>query len=571
MAVVSVFSGGSADLLIDIALIIVVATFFAYVLKLLKQPLVPAYILTGFLLGPFGFSLIKNQDVISTLSEFGIAFLLFVVGLQMDLRQLKKVGLISGIGGTLQVVLTFAMGFFVARYFGFTNMTSFYVGLIIAFSSTMIVVKLLSDGDELNTLHGKISVGILLMQDLLVILVLATLGVVGDFSIVPIGIALFKGVLLVLIGVLLSKTVLPSIFRVGAKSQELLFLMAITMSFLFSALSVYIGFSLVVGAFIAGVSLASLPYSSDIIGRVNPLKDFFATIFFVFLGMGLVFSDISLLLKPLIVLLVAVLLLKPLLITVISRAFGYGKRTAFLNSIYLAQISEFSLIVVAIGVSLGHVDQSLLSLTVVLAVITITVTTYLAKYRNSLYGAFAGSLGIFDKISFIEHKLEYMKSKKRDVILFGSHRMGSILVHSFLKERMRIFVVDYDPGVIDDLIKHKIPCMYGDIENEEVLKEVGVNKVKLVISTVPERENNMFILEHVKDVNPKALVFVTANHLHDAFDFYSKGADYVIFPHVITAERIGHLISSVAKRRKKIKTLRNNHLKHLTNIKLFGY
>ena len=276
-----------ATLLIDISLVIIIATIIAFITKLFRQPLIPAYILTGVLLGPIGFGLIKDATSIQAISEFGIAFLLFVVGLEINLKRLKYVGPVAMIGGILQVILTYLFAYAISIKIGFADFEAVILGLVVAFSSTMVVIKLLSDAEEMDTLHGKIVLGILLIQDILVILALSLLTTIGSLSFVPtlIGIAMLKGGALFFLGFFSSRYVFPPIFKFAAKNQELLFLSSITTLFIFSILAHLMEFSIAIGAFIAGLSMANLPYRTDIVGKIKPLRTFFATIFFVSLGM----------------------------------------------------------------------------------------------------------------------------------------------------------------------------------------------------------------------------------------------------------------------------------------------
>ena len=315
------------NIFFDIGLIIIVATIVGYLARLLKQPLIPAYILTGLIIGPI-LGLVEDSNVILTLSEIGIAFLLFVVGLELNLKKLKDVASIAIFGGLMQFILLFISGFLIAIILGFVKTESVYIALIVAFSSTMVVVKILSDKRELDTLHGRIIIGFLLMQDLIAIIALSILTTLNNFSMAILVIALLKGIILLSVAVIASKFILPSLFRFAAKSQELLFLMALTTCFSFCIFANYIGqimmyffslpffenvilgnvlellkpgFSIAIGAFIAGVSIANLPYNVEIIGKVKPLKDFFATIFFVSLGLELLLGEMHTILVPLII------------------------------------------------------------------------------------------------------------------------------------------------------------------------------------------------------------------------------------------------------------------------------
>ncbi len=558
----------SSSIFFDIIVIFVIATIFVYLARLLKQPIIPAYVLSGILLGPIGLGIIKNQDVINTLSEIGIAFLLFIVGLELNLRKLKEISFISSFVGILQVAATFFLGYYGSLYFGFSNLEAIYIGFILAFSSTMIVVKLLSDKDELDTLHGRIIFGVLLVQDILVIMLLSLLNTFTKFSIFTLSTALIKGFGLFLVAILLSLYFLPSIFKNAAKSQELLFLCAVSVCFLFSLLSVSIGFSIAVGAFLAGLSLASLPYNLDIIGKVSPLKDFFALLFFVSLGMQLYLNG-NIMLSPLLYFLLLVVILKPIIIFILTKLFGYENRTSFLTAISLGQISEFSLILVSLGLLLGHVSKDLFSLTVLLAVISITITSYFIKYDHRLYNKFIKILAPFEKLEFRKQQLEYLeKNVRNDIILFGGHRTGSMFIKDFIRHKKKLLVIDYNPEVIKKLIRKRIPCLYGDIINYEILKKAGIKHAKIVISSIPNEEDSLFLIEHVKKENKKALIFVTAHDVEQALELYKAGADYVILPKILTGNKVSDILNKV-KSKKDLFKIRREHIKHLLSIDIF--
>lgn len=561
-----------ANALFDIAIIIIIATFVAYIIKLLRQPLILAYVLTGLILGPAWLGLVRDQSIILTLSEIGIAFLLFFVGLEINFKKLKQITGVSLIIACIQVALTFLAGFYLSLHFGLSQVSAFYIGAVVAFSSTMVVIKLLSDKDELDTLHSRIILGILLIQDIIVIFLLAILNKINEnFTLTVLYEPLFKGVILFALAILLSKFVFAKIFDFAAKSRELLLFCALAVCFLFSLIAAYLGFSIVIGAFIAGLSLASLPYSIDIAGEVSPLKNFFALLFFVALGMQLKLDSFNFSFNFLIYLLLIVVLLKPLIIMIITSMFGYDKRTSFLSSMSLGQISEFSLIIVLLGLQLGHIDSEIFSLTVILAGITMVLTSYLIHYDKKISSFFANILNIFERLSLREQRIRALpKRKNPKIIIFGCHRMGSIFLRSFEKIKKRVLMVDFNPEIIEDLMEKKKNCLYGDIMNEEVLKLANVKSASMVISTIKDEERTLFLVDYIKRYNKKAKLIVTARYIKEALQYYGKGADYVIVPHILTAEKISDFLRGVIKRRSNIRKIRNRHIRHLMRMQIFG-
>ncbi len=558
-------------LLIDIGLIIIVATVIAFITKLFKQPLIPAYIITGIILGPIGLGLIKDSETISAISEFGIAFLLFVVGLEINLKRLKHVGSVVLVGGVLQVIITYLLSYNIALKLGFAEFEAVIMGLVLTFSSTMVVIKLLSDAEEMDTLHGKIVLGILLMQDILIILALSLLATVGTITFIPslIAASLIKGAILFLIAFWFSRYLLPSIFKFAARNQELLFLSSITMLFLFSIFAHLLEFSVSIGAFVAGLAMANLPYRADIIGKIKPLRTFFATIFFVSLGMQLMVKFSPDLMKTLGILLVVVLLMKPILIYLLITFFGYEKRTAFMTGLSLGQVSEFSLIMISLPFVMSKISPDLFSLIILLAAISMIATAYMMEFKEQIYTIFSPLLSLIVKLRLPikEKKMNYKaKRAKYSVVLIGKHRMGDIIYRFLKKTRKKVLVVDYNPDVIQDLITKREACMYGDIATKEVLNNLNLKRAKIIISTVPSEKDNILLIKHIKQINPKIKVFVTSNHMHQAKHLYKEGADYVILPQVLSGEKVSIILRKVLDNKKYAKTLKDKHIRYISGI-----
>ncbi len=560
----------STIILFDIILLIIIATIFAFIARALKQPLIPAYILTGIIIGPM-LGLIRDITIITTLSEIGIAFLLFFAGLEISMRRLRDVGKVSIFGGTIQIFLIFAVSFWIAMLFGiFTRIEALYIGVAIAFSSTMIVIKLLTDKRELDTLHGHIVVGILLVQDFFAIVALMILAQ-GSFTLSVLAATFLKGALFILIAILLSKTILKTLFRFAARNAELLLVSAITLCFIFVLIAYALDFSIIIGAFVAGLCLANSPFKTEIEGRIRPLRDFFSIIFFVSLGMQLLFSGLNKFVAPFFVFLGIAIILKPLIIMFLVSVFGYKKRTSFLTGLSLAQLSEFSLIILATGFLLGHLSQGLFSIIVLVTIITMTLTTYLIEYNRSIYRNFVYPTHFLEHLPEQKEKqeLEYETRKKKKIILFGCHRMGTIFLRAFEKEKDNLFVVDMNPNIIKSLMKQKISCIYGDMTNPELLEKIRWKDAELVVSTIPEKEDNIFLIKHVKRINPDTMVFVEAEHVHEALELYKEGADYVIVPQVVGGEKGLVLLRELTKKKERLFKTREEHKKHLQKLHKF--
>ncbi len=560
------------NIFLDIGFIIIIATLFAYLANLLRQPLILGYVLTGIIIGPV-LGLITNTNVIETLSEIGIAFLLFIVGLQIDLRKLKDVSFVSSIGGLINITVLFSFGFIFASMVGFASVESLYLGLIIAFSSTMVVIKLLSDKRELDTLHGRIIIGFLLVEDIVAIIAVSVITTLNHFSLLALLLSLLKGLAIFAVAILASKYVFPTFFKFAAKSQELLFLLAVMICFLFSLLFNQIGFSIAIGAFVAGISLANLPYNIEIIGKAKSLRDFFSTIFFVSLGMQLLIGSISRILIPLIVLVLFILFAKPLIIMFVSSFFGYEKRTSFLAGSSLAQTSEFSLIIISQGLILGQVSQEIFTLAVILALTTMTATAYFIKFEDKIYRKSAPYLKIFDLFArSSSYNLEYIPKKMSNFVLIcGHNRIGYSIVKTLTKMKKKFLIVDFNPETIRDLIKNKTPCLYGDVGNVEILERLNLKYVSMVISTVPTQQDNLLLIKKLREVNKKAPIFVTANQVEEALHLYQSGADYVILPHFLGGEHVSVLIQKSSDNIQKMLKTKKEHIEELYRRKNLGH
>ncbi|MFC1753060.1 cation:proton antiporter [Thermoproteota archaeon] len=550
------------DIFFQIGIMFIIATLGAFVARMLRQPLIPTYIITGVIIGPV-LGIITSSEVIKTLSEIGIAFLLFVVGLEMSVKKLRDTGFFAAIGGTMQMVLVFVIGFWAAFTLGFVTREALYIGLIVAFSSTMVVIKILSDRREVDTLHGRIIIGILLMQDIIALFVLSFLASQDGFQAITVAFSIVKAAGLLVVAYLTGNYIFPSLFRFAAKSQELLLLLSLGVCFMFSIGLSYLGFSIIIGAFIAGLSLASLPYNIEIIGRMRSLKDFFATLFFVSLGLELMLTQFGSLLIPLIVFSLIVLLVKPFIIMIICALGRYTKRNSFLTAISLAQVSEFSLIIVALGLSIGHISQELYSLTIILAIITIAATSYFMKFELGMFNFLSDYLNVFD-VAATSERLQYLPEElEYDFILIGYDRIGYSIFKMLAKAKKTFLVIDFNPDIVKRLASKKIPCIYGDIGDPEILERLNLKKTEFIVSTVPGIEDNLRIIKKIKHENPKASVFLTANIIEDALKLYKEGADYVILPHFLGGERVSNLIEEVKGDHKKINIAKLEHIHDL--------
>ncbi len=558
------------EVLIYLSLIIVVSAIATIIARIIKQPPIIAYLISGILVGPLFFNWIgldsPSTGMLQTFAHIGVALLLFIVGLSLDFRLFKEIGKVSSISGIIEILVVGLIGFGVSIWLGFSNIAALYIGIAIAFSSTVVVVKILSDKKEMNTLHGRISLGILIVQDIVASLFLVAiplLNIGGD--ILAIGKTVILAVLLIAAIFFASWLFLGRFLNYLAKSQEILFLFGIAWALIIAALFFKLGFSIEIGALIAGMSLASSKYALDLEGKMKPLRDFFVVLFFVFFGSQLAGPITGALIWTAIILSIIVMLVKPFIVMLTLKFFGYTKRTNFLASISLAQVSEFSLIIVLLGFSLGHLNQYIMNLSILVALITIGLSAYTMNFSSYLSEKLLRFLDMFDgKV----HTDKLDKNKDYEIVLFGYHRIGYKLLKTIKQMNKNFLVVDYNPKVIACLLKEKIDCIYGDVGNKNFLSELGLGKAKLIISTVPDEQVNLSVLELLKEISSKAAFIATAEDPRFAIDLYNAGADYVIIPHHLGGEYAGHMINKFGVDIKKYSELGKEHKRSLQVGKL---
>lgn len=579
-----------SNVFVNLAMVFIVASILGFIARALKQPKIPFYVLAGLLMGPFGYSLankyglisffsnkftlditnlfIQNPEVISFLAELGIALLLFVAGLELNLKKLKKIGKVATIGGTIQVFVIFVVGFALSLVLGFVFLEAIYIAAILAFSSTIVVIKLLGDRNEISSLHGRIILGFLLVQDFFAVLMLSFLSSSSGFSLNIIWAGFLKMFLLLIIAVVTGKFIFPYIFRISAKSNELLLLSALSACFIFSLFALGFGFSIAIGAFIAGITLANLPYNIEIIGRMNSLRNFFVILFFVSLGLKFFIAVNGAFLLSFLILFAFVILFKPFIIWLIITLFNYTKSVSFFSSISLAQISEFSLIIILYGSELGHISKSTYSIILLLSVVTMSVSSYFVEYKSEIYSFLSPIFFHLHPKSLKVSQYEYLpKQKKYSVILMGVNRVGSSIISSLKKLKKNVLVVDYNPEVIKYFIHKKQPCLYGDMGNLETISRINFEDADIVISTVPIFKYNKTLFRKIKKYHEekkrKLKIILTADKIEHALDLYEMGADYVILPHLLGGEYVSLLMHDLNKNKKILNTVRKEHIKQL--------
>jgi len=470
----------------------------------LRQPMIVSFIAAGVLVGPSGLDIVRSQAHIELLAQLGIAVLLFLVGLKLDLKLIRTMGVVSLATGLGQVAFTSIIGYFLGIALGLGHMVSLYVAVALTFSSTIIIVKLLSDKKEVDSLHGRIAIGFLIVQDLVVVLammVLSAFGVsqhAGEQSAVAriIEVTLYGAGMLALVALFMRFAATPLMNRI-ARSPELLITFAIGWAALLAALGDHFGFSKELGGLLAGVSLASTPFREALISRLSSLRDFLLLFFFIALGTQLDLSLLGAQVWPALIFSAFVLIGNPLIVMVIMGAMGYRKRTGFLAGLTVAQISEFSLIFMAMGLTLGHVDKDALGLVTLVGLITIALSVYMITYAHPLYRWLEPVLGIFERktphreVSNGEHADVPESDTHYDVILFGLGRYGTAIAHHLRASGYNLLGVDFNPDEVRKWRTHGHASVYGDACDPEFIASLPLGEARWVISAMPQHDTGV--------------------------------------------------------------------------------
>lgn len=520
----------------EFALLLLIAAAVGAVAIRLKQPVLIAYIAVGILVGPAVLGLVEAHSQIDLLAQVGVAVLLFLVGLKLDLAHVRHIGPVALATGLGQLGFTIFFGFLIILALGKGVMEALYVAVALTFSSTIIIVKLLSDKRELDTLHGRIAVGFLIVQDIAVVVAMMAMSALrgaGEADLWPVLLSLAGRVAAALALFLLMRYILPRLVRIMARSQELLLIFAIAWGTGLAALGEWAGFSKEAGAFLAGFSLASTAYRDAIGARLTGIRDFLLLFFFIDLGAKLDFSTLGDELWPAVILSAFVLIGNPLIVMAIMGWMGYRKRTGFLAGLTVAQISEFSIVFVAMGISLGHVGVEALGLTTLVGVVTIALSTYMILYSHPLYERLAPWLGVFERRRpHRELAVERLAhgTPRPDVVVFGLGRYGERLARRLAEAGITVLGVDFDPETVRRLRRQGLAVRFGDGQDPDFLESLPLTEVPWVVSTLPDLESNRMLLHALAERGYGGDIAVVARDEAQGTALKRAGAPTVLYP-----------------------------------------
>jgi Kef-type K+ transport system membrane component KefB len=520
------------------AVVLATAVVVGFIGTKLHQPLIVAFIAVGLLLGPSAFDLVADEEPLELFAEIGIAVLLFVVGLKLDLHLVRTMGRVALATGLGQVAFTSGVGFGLALLLGMSPVTALYVAIALTFSSTIIIVKLLSDKRELDDLHGKVAIGFLIVQDIVVVLVMIALSAFSGDTDGRLGVEIAYMVLrgVAFLGALAAiiRWVLPAVLHHIASSSELLLVFAVAWAVTVAAVSDMLGFSTEVGAFLAGFALAATPFREAIGSRLTPLRDFLLLFFFIELGAKMDLSLIGDQIPAALVLSLFVLIGNPIIVLVIMGIMGFPRRVGFLAGLTVAQISEFSLILVALGLELGHIESDTVGLVTLVGLVTIGSSTYLILYSHPIYERLAPLLSVFERSSTRPEMPD--EAVRFDTIVFGYGRFGRNLVQHLVDGGQRVLVIDWNPYAEEDVGERPIEFRYGDIEDAEFPGTLPLADVGWVISTIPRPDSNGALLGALRHWGYEGNTAVTAHDDQSAAALATMGATFVLEPFSDAAE-----------------------------------
>jgi Kef-type K+ transport system membrane component KefB len=532
----------------EVAILLFIAAVIGAVAVRLRQPLIIGFIAVGILVGPV-LGLVSAHEQIDLLAEIGISLLLFIVGLKLDVGLIRTMGPVALATGLGQVIFTSVFGFLIALALGLEPIPALYVAIALTFSSTIIIVKLLSDKGEIDSLHGRIAVGLLIVQDIVVVLVMIALTAFGggerDFGGEVLQIALQGAAFLAAIA-LLMRYVLPPLLRRLASSPELLVVFSIAWAVALAATGDALGFSKEIGAFLAGVSLGSTEYREAIGSRLTSLRDFLVLFFFISLGSEIELGLLGEQVGAGIVLSLFVLIGNPFILLVMIGIMGYRRRTGFLAGLTVAQISEFSLIFAGLGLTLGHIGPETLGLVTLVGLITISLSTYMIIYSHVLYERLSPYLGIFERdIPHPEDEdTEEVEVSDVEVIIFGLGRYGSRLAERLQRQEVSLLGVDFNPEAVERWRERGLPGHYGDAEDPEFPASLPIGQAKWVVSSVAERSVNLVLLDALRRQGYKGKAAVIARTPQDAQALEEAGADVVFRPYLDAADRAAEVLTN---------------------------
>jgi len=535
----------------EFSIILVVSALAGAISVWIRQPVLIAYIVVGIVVGPSVLNLSGAHEQINLLAQVGVSVLLFAVGLKLDINHVRHIGPVALATGLGQLGFTIIFGFMLLMVMGKDLMFSIYVAVALTFSSTIIIVKLLSDKREIDSLHGRIAVGFLIVQDLAVVvamMAMSTMNQSHESGQLQMMLMLLMRIAVAAVALyVLMKHILPRVIQVMARSQELLVLFAIAWGTGLAALGEWAGFSKEAGAFLAGFSLASSGFSNAIHAKLTSIRDFLLLFFFIDLGSKLDFSTLGGEIWPAVVLSIFVLVGNPLIVLAIMGFMGYRKRTGFLAGLTVAQISEFSIVFVAMGITMGHIGNDALGLTTIVGLVTITLSTYMILYSHPLYDRLSRFLGWFERKDPYRESLgkdTALSTGQADVLVVGMGRYGRALASGLEKSGLNVVGVDFDPEIITGAKSSGVNILFGDVTDPAFAESLPLRNLRWVVSALPDLHSNQGLIRALSEMHFEGHIAAVVRDESDGPILVSMGVQEVLFP---VSDAVDHAVQSIHK------------------------
>ncbi|WP_414828677.1 cation:proton antiporter [Alteromonas sp. H39] len=547
-----------ANAFFELTALLAITALISFIGHFLRQPVIVSFIIAGLVLGPSVLDIVHSSDNIALLAQLGIAILLFLVGLKLDLSLIKSMGKVAVATGIGQVVFTSVIGLGICLALGFSLVSAIYVGVALTFSSTIIIVKMLSDKREVDSLHGRIAIGFLIVQDIVVVIAMVILSAMGigeqqDSNVwYRLGQILLSALAMIAITVLFIRYWADYILRHVAKSSELLLIFAVALAAAFATAGQLFGFSKELGGLLAGIALASTPYREAIITRLASLRDFLLLFFFISLGSHFEIGLLADQLLPAIVLSLFVLIGNPLIVMVIMGFMGYRSRTSFLAGLTVAQISEFSLIFIAMGISLGHLNNEALGLVTLVGLVTIALSVYMISFSHQLYERFSGWLKVFEFAGGRQelHSPDDSPPTSPEIIVCGAGNYGSEIIERLLRANKRVAVVDFNPEIYRQWLSKNTLSYFGDISDVEFLSHLPLQDARWFVATLPRdalgrrfEDPRRQLFSNLVKFGFTGRIAVAVNNEKEAQTLKKLGVDLILQPYCDAAEQAARLLS----------------------------
>ncbi|GBD34412.1 Inner membrane protein YbaL [bacterium HR35] len=526
-----------------LGLIFIFLFLFSSIFYFLQQPLLISYLLSGMLASHL-FPLNSLEiNFLESFSNLGLVFLLFLVGLQLNWMLLKEISRLALFIGVLQEVLTIILGIIFILFLGFDLKTSILFSIAFSFSSTAIVLKILSDKREIETFHGRLIIGFMLVQDIISLIAFAIIDILKEQSLASsLKTITFFPIFIFL--AIFNNLILKKLENEIAKNLEYLFIFSLSYALGMIALGDYLNIGKEISALIAGLSLANLKISQEIISRLKSLRDFFLILFFIKIGLNFSFSDLNLnFLFKVICLSIFVIIFNPLIVMVIMRIFRFPLRVNFIVSLSSGQVSEFSFVFLDLLKDFNYLKKDLISLSSLVGFLTIFISTYLLTYYEKVYEKIKKYLKIFE----VKERIIEIKNKNYEILLLGCDRIGSIILKNFEYLKDKILIIDFNPEIIKNLKEQGFGAIYGDASEVDLLEELDVKKIKWIISTIPDFQTNLFLIKYFKDKNKNLKIYSVASREEERNELEKSGADFVFIPYTLGGEYLANILKQEVK------------------------